>query len=61
MLCDRVLTLLWSLSISMRISLYMIWFKGVFYVCTDLLKTYHSLTKKKNCVFLEKKEFEKCF
>ena len=47
MLCGRALPHLWSLLTRMRISQSVIWFKSVFHVCKDLLKTLHGLTKKK--------------
>ena len=41
----RALSLLWSLSTDMRISLGVVWFKNVFRVCTGLLRTAHDLIK----------------
>ena len=32
---------------TMKISLNVIWFKGIFHVCTNPFRIFHSLTKKK--------------
>ena len=48
MLCDITLPFLWSISIHMKISLGVIWFKEAFCVYTVPLKTPYDLTKTKN-------------
>ena len=39
---------IWSLLAHMRINLDVVWLKDVFYMCIDLLRTPHGLTKKKH-------------
>ena len=55
-LCDRVLPFLWSIPTRMRISLNVVWLKGVFHECTNPLKTPHGLIKKNNKVDVLKEE-----
>ena len=59
--CGRGLSLLWSISARMWISLDVVWLKGVFLACTNTLRTPHGLTKKCRIIILEMvhKKFKK--